>query len=109
MKLKTEFINGCLKISLTGELDHHCAGEMLSAIGRALDDYMPRKCVLDMSSVSFMDSSGIALILRVYKQMRECGGQAFVAEPQRQPLKVMESAGIDRLVKILTAIKEGDR
>jgi len=56
-----------------------------------------------------MDSSGIALILRLYKQMRESGGELCVENPQRQPHKVIEAAGIDRVVRILTALKEGER
>jgi len=109
MKLSFNEAHGYLRISLGGELDHHSARETMRGISRAIDDYMPRACILDMERVNFMDSSGIALILRIYKQMKECGGQLCVENPQRQPLKVIEAAGIDRVVKILTAMKEGER
>ena len=108
MELKKEFYDGCLRIAMFGELDHHTAAAVLSGINRALDDYMPKTCILDMDGVKFMDSSGIALILRLYKQMRQCGGFVMVEQPQRQPLKVLEAAGIDRIVKILTTVKEGE-
>ena len=109
MKLSVLEKSGCLRICLDGELDHHSARETMQGINRALDDYMPRACIIDMSNVNFMDSSGIALILRIYKQMREGGGQLCVENPQHQPLKVIEAAGIDRVVRILTALKEGER
>ena len=108
MELKNEFNDGCLKISLFGELDHHSADAFLRGISRSLDDYMPNTCILDMSGVKFMDSSGIALILRIYKQLRQSGAKVCVEGLQRQPLKVLEAAGVDRVVKILTAVREGE-
>ena len=109
MKLSALCREGCLCLRLEGELDHHSARETLGGILRALDDYMPRNCVLDLSRVNFMDSSGIALILRLYKQMRESGGEVWVENPQHQPRKVLEAAGLDRVVRILYAVKEGEK
>jgi stage II sporulation protein AA (anti-sigma F factor antagonist) len=109
MKLSAQCREGCLRLSLEGELDHHSARETLSGMTRMLDDYMPRICVLDFSGVSFMDSSGIALILRVYKQMRESGGEVCVENPRHQPQKVLEAAGIDRIVRVLNTVREGER
>ncbi len=109
MKLSAQSRDGCLRLHLEGELDHHSAREVLSGMLRALDDYMPNRCALDMSRVSFMDSSGIALILRIYKQMQESGGTVWVEEPQHQPRKVLEAAGVDRIVRILCAVKEGEK
>lgn len=109
MKLSAQCREGCLRLSLEGELDHHSARETLGQMLRALDDYMPRCCALDLSRVNFMDSSGIALILRIYKQMRESGGETWVENPQHQPMKVLEAAGIDRVVRVLYAIKEGEK
>lgn len=108
MKLSVVESSGYLRISLDGELDHHSARETMLGINRALDDYMPRVCVIDMAGVNFMDSSGIALMLRIYKLLKESGAQLCVENPQRQPLKVIEAAGIDRVVRILTALKEGE-
>ena len=61
---------------------------------------MPRDCVLDMTHVKFMDSSGIAVILRVHKRMRELGGRLWVENVPSQPMRVMDAAGIDRLISI---------
>lgn len=109
MKISANCIDGKLRINLYGELDHHSAKELMKKISRSIDDYLPRVCILDFSELTFMDSSGIAIILRVYRKMRDCEGTAWVENPQRQPLKVIDAAGIDRIVSVKCTAKEGER
>ena len=47
-----------------------------------------------------MDSSGIALIIRISRRMTVLGGRAWVEDPARQPQRVIDAAGIDRLVPV---------
>ena len=100
MKIYTSENNGTLKLTLAGELDHHCAKTSMKTIENLIDDYMPRDCIIDLSELSFMDSSGIAVILRVNKQMKDMNGRAWVENPYGQPLRVLDAAGIDRVVKV---------
>ena len=58
-----------------------------------------------MCNVKFMDSSGIAVILRINKRMRELGGRLWVENVPSQPLRVMDAAGIDRLISISSLTK----
>lgn len=106
MKVLSSYKKGRLTLFLQGELDHHEAAAALRSITRTLDDYLPRDCVIDMGGLTFMDSSGIALILKVHRLMGETGGRAWVENAGRQPLKVLDASGIDRLVKITTAAAE---
>ena len=100
MKIYTSENNGTLKLIFAGELDHHCAKTSMKTIENLIDDYMPRDCIIDLSELSFMDSSGIAVILRVNKQMKDMNGRAWVENPYGQPLRVLDAAGIDRVVKV---------
>lgn len=100
MKILSSYKEGRLTLFFQGELDHHEAAAALRKITRTLDDYLPRNCVIDMSGLSFMDSSGIALILKISRLMAETGGRAWVENAGKQPLKVIDASGIDRLVKI---------
>ena len=59
MNISTAFSAGRLTVYLTGELDHHAARCAIHTIDELLDEYLPRDCALDMSGLSFMDSSGI--------------------------------------------------
>ncbi len=100
MTITTSFRSGRLTLYLSGELDHHAAQEALRSIGELLDDYLPRDCALDLSELSFMDSSGIAVIARVSKRMAETGGRVWLENPARQPRRVIDASGIERLVPV---------
>lgn len=106
MKVLSSYREGRLTLFLQGELDHHEAGAALRKISRVLDDYLPRDCVIDLQGLTFMDSSGIALILKIARLLGETGGRARVENAGRQPLKVIDASGIDRLVEVRTAAQE---
>lgn len=89
-----------------GELDHHAAKDVMRRADALLDRYMPLDCALDLSGLTFMDSSGVAVILRLYKRMLDTGGRIWVENPREQPLRVLDVSGIERLVKITTSAKE---
>ena len=103
MKISSAYQEGRLTAYLEGELDQHQAREGLMRLEELLDAYLPRDLVLDLSELSFMDSSGIALILRVNRRMKDQGGRAWVENPARQPLRVIDASGIDRLVPVTAA------
>ena len=100
MNISTAFSAGRLTVYLTGELDHHAARCAIHTIDELLDEYLPRDCALDMSGLSFMDSSGIAVIIRVSRRMKNLGGRAWIENPARQPQRVLDASGIDRLVPV---------
>ena len=100
MNVSTAFSAGRLTIYLAGELDHHEARKTIQAIDELLDEYLPRDCALDMSGLSFMDSSGIAVIIRISRRMKALGGRAWIENPSKQPLRVIDASGVDRLVPV---------
>ena len=91
---------GTLIAVYTGELDHHAARAAIEQTEDLLVLFPCEKLVLDLSELTFMDSSGIALIMRTERRMRETGGRAAVANPRRQPLRVLDASGIDRLIPV---------
>jgi stage II sporulation protein AA (anti-sigma F factor antagonist) len=107
MKIISGYKNGRLTLRLIGELDHHSARNTMDEISGLIDRFLPRDLVLELSGLSFMDSSGIAIILRVYKRMRELNGRAWVENPPPQPQRVIDTSGIDRLIRISTTVREG--
>lgn len=100
MNIGTAFNSGRLTVYLSGELDHHEAKKTITVIDGLLDEYMPRDCALDMSGLTFMDSSGIAIIIRVSRRMKNLGGRAWIENPARQAQRVIDASGIDRLVPV---------
>ena len=105
MKVLSSYQDGRLTLYLKGELDHHEAAAALRRISRTVDDYLPQDCVIDMEGLTFMDSSGIALILKISRLVAETGGRAWVENARKQPLKVIDASGIDRVIQISTAAR----
>ncbi len=89
-----------LTVCLTGEIDHHSAREIMEVLGRKVDSYLPAKCVLDYNEVTFMDSSGIAIVLFALRRMRELGGTLELRNIMPQPYKVMKASGLDKLIDL---------
>ncbi len=87
-----------LTLLLKGELDHHGAKGLISRAEREIESAVPLKLVLDFAGVSFMDSSGIAVVIRCRQRMRELGGSVVLHRVPQQPRKVFEASGITRLV-----------
>lgn len=100
MKVLSAYEDGSLTIFLYGELDHHAIRQSAGEVDALLDRFLPRDCVLDLGGLSFMDSSGIALILKVYRHLTGSGGRVRVENAVAQPLRVLDASGIDRLVSV---------
>ena len=69
MEIRSKSSDRNLLLEFSGEMDHHGARNALKELEMIVDSALPKTLVLDMCGVTFMDSSGIALILRA---SREC-------------------------------------
>jgi stage II sporulation protein AA (anti-sigma F factor antagonist) len=85
---------------LSGELDHHGAKPVREEIDETAQRVRPGELVLDFRGVTFMDSSGIGLVMGRYQLMEELGGALRVTNLPAHIRKVMRLAGLDRLAVI---------
>lgn len=97
--------DGILTIALTGEIDHHCARSYIEKIGAKIEAYAPEHCILDFSEVSFVDSSGIAVVINSMRRMAQIEGNLSLSGISEQPMRVFRASGIDKLVQIREAVK----
>ena len=100
MEMKATSADRNLLLEFSGELDHHGAQNALRELELAVDAALPKILVLDLSAVTFMDSSGIALILRAQQRMQLLDGSVLVRNVPPQARRVLDAAGIGRLVTI---------
>ena len=100
MEIQATTIDRNLLLELSGELDHPGARKALRELEQALDAALPRKLVLDLEGVTFMDSSGIALILHAQQKMQLLDGSLLVRGVPPQARRVLNAAGVGRLVTI---------
>ena len=92
--------NRDLTLSLSGEIDHHGARSLFLELDRELDNLLPRSLTVDFAGVTFMDSSGIAVLLRLRQRMEALGGRLRVVGLREQPGRVLRAAGLERLISI---------
>lgn len=85
---------------LSGEIDHHHAREIRETVDFAVREQLPPIVVLDFRNVTFMDSSGIGLIIGRAHLMEETGGTLEIHNPSAQIRKVMRLSGADRFAVI---------
>lgn len=67
-----------LTIALRGEIDHHAAREIMQALSAKIDLYLPLRCILDFRDVTFMDSSGIAVVIHTLRRMNTLQGRLLL-------------------------------
>ena len=100
MEIQEKAEGRTLSLLLSGEVDHHGVRDALRRIEFAMDAALPKSLILDFSAVTFMDSSGIALILRSQQRMQLYGGHMLVRNVPPQARRVLDAAGVSRLVAI---------
>ena len=85
---------------ISGELDHHSATAIRATIDNAVELNMPSLLVLDFTRVSFMDSSGIGLVMGRYRNLSKRGAKLHITGASPQIYKVMRLSGIEKLATI---------
>ena len=100
MRFTSYLQDGNLTVALTGEIDHHCAKHYIRAIGGKVEAYTPSVCILDFSQVTFIDSSGVAVVINALRNMKAIGGRLELTGIGAQPMKVFRAAGIDKIIEI---------
>ena len=90
-----------LTIRLLGELDHHGAKGLMDRLDGLMEQNLPTKTILDLGELTFMDSSGIAVIHRAKRRMEALGGNLVVVNIPKQAARVLDTAGLSRYVKLI--------
>lgn len=89
-----------LILEITEEVDHHTTESIRRVADNEITRYMPRKVVLDFNNVSFMDSSGIGMILGRYKIVKMIGGSLEMKNVSKSVKKIFDMSGITKICKI---------
>ena len=89
-----------LVFKITDEIDDCNVQKIRRRADYEIERYMPRKVVFDFDSVTFMDSSGIGLLIGRYKFTNMLGGKLEVANLTQNVRKIFEMSGILKLIPV---------
>lgn len=95
-----DYSDGELIAYIKGDIDHHFAKTIRTELDMLLVQLVPVRLVLDLSEVSFMDSSGLGLVLGRYTKARAAGIDFSVKNCDRRILRIFEMAGLERIIDI---------
>ena len=93
-----EVSENVLVARLLGELDHHAAAQVRGDIDRALESHALKNLVFDFEKVTYMDSSGIGVVLGRYRRLSENGGRVAIAACSKSVRTILNMAGIFSLM-----------
>lgn len=97
--MRIEYYGGVLSAYLEGELDHHSSMRIRAEVDTLIEEKKPIRLVLDFSGVTFMDSSGIGLVIGRFKVMKDYGGVEIVGA-SKHIAKIMNLSGLSKLAII---------
>lgn len=100
MKVAKEYRGNILIVAAAGELDHHTAAVLKGCIQEELSKGMVRHIVLDFSGLSFMDSSGLGVLLGRYKELAKWQGNMLVFGLQPLVEKLFLMTGLNKLIPV---------
>ena len=99
MQMTTTGHDKALIVAITGEIDHHTASTIKANIEAAYNEHKALDLLLDFSEVSFMDSSGIGMIMGRYKSLLP-GGELRVFGVNAHVKKLFELSGLTQIIAL---------
>lgn len=100
MNTKYEEEDKLLIFEITEEIDHHSSEKIRRKMDNEIEKYMPKKIVFDFNQVTFMDSSGIGMLMGRYKAVRRLGGVAELINVKPSVKKIFEMCGLLKVIPI---------
>lgn len=100
LKMQTERTEHTLIVRLQGELDHHTAEKVKSHLEEqiAMNTFM--HLLINLSELTFMDSSGLGVLIGRYKQIMERGGQMVVSDVHPSIYRIFEMSGLFKIISV---------
>jgi anti-sigma B factor antagonist len=91
-------------VPLEGEIDLHVSPRVAAALNAALKE-KPRNLVVDLSKVSYIDSSGLAVLIEVMQSVEKYGGKFALAALQENVKPIFEIARLDQVFRIFPDVE----
>lgn len=88
-----------------GAIDLHIAPELRSSL-RAMIDTKPKRLVVDLSGVPYVDSSGLAVLIGAMQSLEHDGGVFMLAGAQEAVRTILESARLDQYFLLFPTVEE---
>jgi stage II sporulation protein AA (anti-sigma F factor antagonist) len=106
LSVETRVVDGVRVVAVWGEIDYDVRDLFSEALLLEDGAVPPLRIVVDLSQVTFMDSSGINVLVGTHRQVSEARGWLRVAGAQESVLRVLELVGIDALISCYPSVEQ---
>lgn len=96
-----------LVVRIAGEVDHHASDGIRERVDREMARTGAINIAFDFSAVTFMDSSGIGVIIGRYKTAKAMGGKVIIYGANEAVKRIITMSGIQDIVTVADSIEEG--
>jgi anti-sigma B factor antagonist len=86
-------------LPLEGEIDLHVSPRIAASLGAMIDE-KPKQLVVDLSKVSYIDSSGLAVLIEAMQTVEGYGGIFALTGLQENVRPIFEIARLDQVFRI---------
>jgi len=100
LKVKISYKGNTLIAGIIGELDHHSAEYVREKIDSELIKATTKNVIFDFSKVTFMDSSGIGVIMGRFKNVSKLSGKLSVTNVNPQLMRIFEMSGLLKVIPV---------
>lgn len=94
-----EMKDNVLIIRLDGELDHHEASSLKEEWQKKMIQFRANDVVLNLENITFMDSSGIGVILGRYKEITAAGGELVICSINPAIERLFQLSGLFKIIR----------
>ena len=102
-------VDGVRVVTVRGEIDHHVQGVYREALLPEDGESAPVRIVVDLSHVTFMDSSGINVFIAACKRVSAAQGWLRIAGAQEPVLRVLRTFGVDEIISCHPTVEQALR
>lgn len=95
-----EVVEDVLIVRLEGELDHHEAEALRKQWKDMIEKNLVKHVILNLQAVSFMDSSGLGVVLGRYKEVLQLGGEMVVCSISLPVKRLFEMSGLFKIIRL---------
>ena len=106
MECKYQLKDGCMRISLPREVDHHYAEQLRKEADLFIGAYRVRRLVFDFAGTEFMDSSGIGMLIGRCRHMGYSGGEVSAEHLNERIQKIFVVSGLHKMIKVTSEPQE---
>ena len=106
MQIEFEMTDEILIVNLDGELDHHFSAVIRKEIDKTVDAFHSKHLIFNFEKVTFMDSSGIGVIMGRYNKITQLGGSLMITGCSEYIDRILDMAGIYTIAARMESVSD---